>query len=112
GIVVVDADGNALSVNHAWAKVTGQRDGSWRDQGWLDVCDTTDRAVNRHELLAAALVGRSYEADWTSARDGRRRTLHIRAVPDVDDGVLARFLVASADVTDDRARRTRPPHPT
>ena len=107
GVVLAGPDGAATLVNRAWTVLTGQTDPVWRGHGWLDVCATGDRESMRDDLLAAVRAGRDYEADWP-ASDGtdRQRTLHVEAVPELDHGRLARFVVAVVDVTADRARST------
>lgn len=107
-VVIADPEGAAISVNRAWCDLTAQTPRAWQGGGWLDVCGAADRAVRRTALLSDVRSGARHRADWVvSGRDDGRRTLHVHAVPELDDGRLARIVITVTDVTEDRARIAR-----
>ena len=108
GVLVAGPDGDATSVNRGWAAATGQRGPAWRGRGWLDIAEADEREARRDDLLATVRSGARYDEDWP-VHDGARgpRTLHVRAVPELVEGKLERFVVTVDDVTAERADHTR-----
>lgn len=109
GVVVADADGSAMFANRAWLAMSGQRDGQWAGQGWLDPLEPEARDVERAALLGAIRAGLSHRAEWQiAAPGGDRRILLVHAVPEArGDGGVVGFVATVSDVTEDRADSQR-----
>jgi diguanylate cyclase (GGDEF)-like protein/PAS domain S-box-containing protein len=105
GMIVAGPDGAATYANRAWGALTGQAEGDWPGQGWLDVIVEPDRAAQRAALLAVLASGEMYRADWNVQRsDLVTRILHITAAPQLAGDRLTGLVATLADVTDTRAR--------
>ena len=64
GVIVFDADGNAVRVNSGWTRMTGQTQAKALGDGWLRVIVATDRHNADVQVRAALAGSAARRTDW------------------------------------------------